>query len=160
MQIKGTVFDFSESQGDWFEFFESRIELSTGEVIYDNPKPGTGRACFRSTVPFIQERMATRTKRHEFVLNPKTRAMERVEFFESLPSAEAQQELDDMVDYAITGLERFFDAEGNAMECTRENKLKLSKVPVFDRYMARCLELQANAGVKQKEVAEKNSKKP
>jgi len=162
MAVKGTVFDFSESEGDWFEFFESRIDLENAAIIYDKPISGTGRARFRSTIPFIQEFTEKREaeKQHEFVLNSKSRAMERVEWFPGLSVTAQKQYMDDMLDYAITGLERFFDAEGNALECTRENKLKLAKVPVFDRYMARCLELQANASTQRKEVAEKNSKKP
>ena len=160
--VKGTVFDFKKTEGDWFDYFESHINIQEGEVIYDEPIPGTGQARFRSTFPFIQEftKKREKEKQSKFVLNTKSKAMEWVEWIPSLTVAEQKQYTEDMVDYACTGLERFFDAEGNALECTRENKLKLSDVPMFDRFMARCLELQTNARIKQKEVAEKNSKKP
>ena len=60
---KGTVFDLEEKQGDWFDFFESRIDQKTGEIIYDDPIPGSGRACFRDTRIFWQERLAKRKKK-------------------------------------------------------------------------------------------------
>ena len=160
MQEKGTVFDFKESEGDWFDFFESHVDMENEKIIYDDPKPGTGRACFRSTTPFIAAKMAEQKKKHEFVLNTKSKAMERIVYLEEISPEEQQKFNDDMYDYAITGWERFFDAEGNALECTRENKLKLAKVPVFDRFMARCLEIQMNGLAEQKVVIEKNSKKP
>jgi len=160
MKEKGTVFDLKEAEGDWFDYFESHVDLEAGTIIYDDPKPGTGRACFRSTTPFILAAQEKRKKKHDYVLNTKSKAMERVPYFEELSAEEQKQFNDDMYDYAIVGWERFFDAEGNALECTRENKLKLAKVPVFDRFMARCLEIQMNGIAEQKEVIEKNSKKP
>ncbi len=159
MVEKGVMFDIEESQGDWFDFFESRIDLATGNIIYDDPKPGTGKACFRPSRPLIMERIGKRKKDSEFVLNPKTRSMERVEFFKGVSIEEQQKENDDLTDYVITGLKDFYDAKGKPIECTRENKIKLSKVPVFDRFMARCMEIQMNADVKQMEKEEKNSGK-
>jgi hypothetical protein len=155
---KGTVFDLDakESEGDWFDFFESHIDLDSGEIIYDDPKPGTGKACFRSVVPFLEKCIEARKRKHQFVLNPKTRSMERVEYYEPLFMEEQKKQNEDMYDYAIVGLERFFDAQGNALECTRENKLKLSKVKVFDRYMARCMELQTNSKFERQKASEKN----
>jgi len=160
MKEKGTVFDFKESEGDWFDFFESHVDFKTGEIEYDDPVPGTGRACFKSTLPFIKEYEKKRKPQHKFVLNEKTRQMERVNYYEPLTPEEEQEYLDNLYDYAITGLERFFDSEGNALACTRENKLKLAKVPVFDRFMARCLELRANASRVRTAASEKNLKTP
>jgi len=157
---KGTMFNLEESQGDWFDFFESRVDLSTGEIIYDDPKPDTGSVCFKPARAFIIERMAERKKDSKFVLNPKTRTMERVEFYKDLTLEEAQKEQDDLIDYTITGFKKLFDMEEKPIECTRENKLKLVKVPVFDRFMARCMELQLNANIKQAEKEAKNSGKP
>lgn len=160
--VKGTVFDFKETEGVWFDYFESHIDLQEGGVIYDKPIAGTGQARFRSTRPFIQEfaKKREKEKQTKFVLNTKSKAMEWVEWIPSLTVDEQKQYADDMVDYACTGLERFFDAEGNALECTRENKLKLVNVPVFDRFMARCLLIQASARIQQEEASEKNLKKP
>ena len=154
------MFSLEESQGDWFDFFESSVDLNTGEITYADPKPDTGSVCFRSAREFIMERMARRKKDSKFVLNPKTRGMERVGFDKDLSPEESQKERDDLVDYVITGFKKLFDMEGNPIECTRENKIKLVKVPVFDRFMSRCMELQMNADVQQAETSEKNLKKP
>ena len=160
MVTNGVMFDMEESKGDWFDFFESNIDLSTGNIIYDDPKPGTGKACFRSSRPLVLERLAKRKKESEFVLNPKTRTMERVEYYKNLSMDQIQKEQDDLTDFVITGLKDFYDEKGKPIECTRENKIKLAKVPVFDRYMAKCMETQMNAGLKQAEKEEKNLQKP
>ena len=159
MVAKGVMFDIEESEGDWFDFFESTVDLNTGNIVYDDPKPGTGKACFRPSRPLVMERLAKRKKGSEFVLNPKTRSMEKVVFYKDLTSEEAQKEQDDMTDFVITGLKDFFDAKGKPIECTRANKLKLAKVPVFDRFMARCMEIQMNSNIKQAEAEKKTSQK-
>jgi len=158
---KGTVFDLTENQeGDWFDFFTSKLDLETGNVIYDDPIPGTGRACFRPARPFLEEKLEQRKKISEVVLNPKTRAMERIESYKPLTAKEEKQEREDLIDYAFTGLEDFFEPDGTPIKCTRKNKIALVKVPVFDRFMARCMELQVNANIKQAEKSEKNLKTP
>jgi len=157
---KGTIFDLEERQGDWFDFFESRIDQKTGEVIYDDPIPGSGKVCFRDMREFWQERLAKRKKRHEFVVNPTTKAMERVEYYEVMTAEEEQKERDDAFDYSIIDLKDFYDAKKKPIECTRENKLKLVTLPVFDRFMARCIILQQEAKGKQIEASEKNSSTP
>lgn len=156
---KGIIFNLDEGVGDWFEFFESRIDIKTGDVTYDDPKPGTGRVCLRDMGVFMRERQRTRKKKYEFVLNPRTRAMEKVESTEQTAEEEAQ-EREDAFDYAITGFENFFDTKGKPIKCTRENKLKLLAIPVFDRFVARCFEIQQNASKIQAEVTEKNSSIP
>lgn len=156
----GVIFDLGESQGDWFDFFESTIDLTTGDIVYSDPKPGTGRACFRPSGPFLKKQLAQKKKKSEFVLNPKNRRMERIEYLETFSIEEEQKAQDDLTDYMITGLIDFFDMEGNPIECTRENKIKLAMAPVFDRFMARCMELQLNASAEQKEKSRKNSGKP
>lgn len=157
---KGTTFDIEETDGDWFDFFESKVDLNTGDVTYDDPIPGTGKVCFRPSRPLMMERIAKRKKESEFVLNPKTRSMERVEFYKSISFKESKKEQDDMTDYVIVDWKDLFDSKKNLIECTRENKLKLVKVPVFDRFMAKCMEIQMNADLKQVEKEEKNSHKP
>lgn len=156
--MEGIILNLEESQGDWFDFFESHVDLDTGEIIYDDPKPDTGSICFRPTRSFMLERISKRKKDSKFVLNPRTRAMERVEFDKALTPEEVQTEQEDLIDFAITGIKKFFDMESKPIKCTRENKLALVKVPVFDRFMARCMELQLNANVKQAETSEKNLK--
>ena len=154
--MEGTIFNLVESQGDWFDFFESHIDLDSGEIVYDNPIENPGSVCFRPARPFLLERMGKRKKDSKFILNPKTRSMERVEFNQNLSSDEMQKEQEDLIDFTITGFKNLFDTEGNSIECTKENKIKLSGVPVFDRFMARCMELQLNSNINQAEKATKN----
>jgi len=156
---KGIFFDLDEARGDWFDFFESRIDIKTGDVTYDDPKPGTGRVCIRDMGPFWRERQRNRKKKSEFVRNPSTRAMERVEYYPQTAEEEAQ-EREDAFDYAITDFEDFFDAKGKPIKCTKENKIRLLAIPVFDRFIARCFELQQNASKIQAKVTEKNSPTP
>lgn len=150
------LFDLDESPGEWFQFFTSRIDTSTGETVYDDPE-GPGRACIRSLAPFFDERRGKREKAVEHVVNPKTHALERIVFLKELSPKEEAQERDDMWDYAITGFEGFKNAKTKEpLVCNRETKLKLMKVPMFSRFVARCLELLANTGVAEKEEEEKN----
>lgn len=157
---KGIIFNLDETAGDWFDFFESRVDLKTGEVTYDDPKPGTGRVCLRNMAVFMRKRQRSRKKEHDFVLNTNSRAMERVEYLKPQTAEEEAQEREDAFDYAITGLEDFFDGKGKPIKCTRENKLELLAIPVFDRFIARCFEIQQNASKIQTQVAEKNSSTP
>ena len=155
----GITFNLDEATGDWFEFFESRIDIRTGDITYDDPKPGTGRVCIRDMGPFWRERLRSRKKKFEFVRNPSTRAMERVEYYDQTPEEEAK-EREDAFDYAITDFDNFFDAKGKPIKCTRENKIRLIAIPVFDRFLTRCFELQQNASKIQAKAAEKNSSTP
>ena len=156
---KGIIFDLGKATGDWFEFFESHIDIRTGDITYDDPKPGTGRVCLRDMGPFWRESQRSRKKKCEFVRNPSTRAMERVEYYDQTAEEEAR-EREDGFDYTITDLENFFDAKGKPIKCTRENKLKLLEIPVFDRFIARCFEVQQNASKILAKVTEKNSSTP
>ena len=156
---KGIIFDLDKATGDWFDFFESRIDIKTGEITYDDPKPRTGRVCLRNMQAFLRERQRNRKKTYEVVLNLKTRGMEKIESTEQTAEEEAQ-ERDDAMDYAITDFQDFYDKKKNLIECTRENKLKLLAIPVFDRFIARCFEMQQNVSKIQAQVTEKNSPTP
>lgn len=149
------IIDLDAREGEWFPFFESKIN-SRGETEYEEPKEDAGRVCVRSLVPYFEEIQAKRKRKHEFVLNPTTRQMERVSFFEEPGVEQARKERDDAWDYCIVGLENFFDAKGNEITCTRENKLRLMSLPVFDRFIARCLQLLSESGVKASEAQGKN----
>jgi hypothetical protein len=144
------------SEGEWFTFFESRIG-EDGKVVYDEPKKDAGRVCIRSIVPFIEEKQGQRKRKYEFVLNPVARSMERVGYYDEIPPEQAKQEQADLWDYAITGLEGFYDKNHKEITCTRENKVKLMKLSVFDRFVARCLQLLGSATAEAKEAEEKNS---
>ena len=156
-EMQGSIIDLSV-EGEWFPYFESKIDFTDdGEVIYFDPKPGAARICLRSLIPFWEERTRKRVKKHETVLNPKTRAMERIEYYESQTAEEEARERDDALDYGIVNIERFFDAKKKPINCTRENKLLLMTVPVFARCVNRCWQLQQNSDKAQAEAAEKNS---
>jgi hypothetical protein len=148
-------FDIIE-QGEWFQFFESTIDPNTGDIIYNKPK-GDARVQLRSIVPYIEAVMDKRTRSIEHVHNPKTRSMERLSYYPEQSLAEIRKEREDTWDYAITGFENFKDRKtGKVIECTRANKIKLMKIPVFDRFVARCLQIIADSGIKEKETEAKN----
>lgn len=151
---KGTQFSAAEAEGEWFSFFESRIN-ERGEIVYDEPKPGAGRARIRSLTPFFEARARGRKKKFDWVLNTATRQMERVGYYEEATPEEAEKERDDIRDYAITGLEDF-RIDDAPVPCTRAGKLSLFRFPVFDRFVARCQVLLSAAGVKAKEGEIKN----
>lgn len=145
----------ARQEGEWFRFFESTVN-ERGEVEYADPKPDAGKFCIRPIGPVLDEIRAEKKRRFEFVFNPSTRAMERVGYFAEQSPEEARAEIERIWDYAITGIEESFDSKGQAISCTKENKVKLMSIPAFDRFVARCLQLLSVSGVKAKEEAEKN----
>lgn len=142
--IVGTSFADNEAEGEWFTFFGSRIN-EKNEVVYDDPKPGAGRMRLRSMAPFI-EALPPVKKKYEWVLNTATRQMERQGYVEDRTAEEIKKGNDDAWDYAITGLENFFIGAGQ-IPCTKEGKTRLRKLPLFDRFLARCSQLLASSGV-------------
>ena len=152
-----TVFDFERGeQGDWFSFFGSHIDQETGKVVYDAPEEGAAEFRIRSMVPFWEEKRKGRKIESKIVLNPNSKAMERVTWDADIDPATAQQESIEAWDYAITGFRNAFSAPGKAIECTLENKLRFTKIPVFVRFISRVFEIIANAGIEQREASEKN----
>jgi hypothetical protein len=150
-------FDLDGTQGEWFQFVNSTIDLNTGEITYDEPV-SDARVQVRSIIPFIEERLSKRKRLIEHIYNPKSRAMERLPYYEELTFEQAKKEREDTWDYCIIGLENFKDSKtGQEIACTRENKIKLMQNPVFDRFIARCLQMIASSGAKAKEESEKNS---
>lgn len=154
------LFALDQNEGEWFPFQNSKIDAVTGEPVFDDPVKDA-KVQIRSMTPFFEERIAKRKRQTEHVMNPKTRQMERLSFYADLSVEEAKTERDDAFDYAITGIEGFKDAKtGKVISCDRESKLALMKVPVFDRFFARCQQALASAGVKQAEVVSENLSKP
>jgi len=150
-----TTFDLeNKEQGDWFSFFESKFDSLTGETTYDLPKDGAAEFCIRSMLPFWEERQKGLKKEYKMVLNPSTRQMERVGYYPEQPDDSTAG--DDAWDYVITGMRNALDKDGNELECTRENKLKLIRIPMFLRFVKRVLDIIDESGVKQKEESEKN----
>ena len=141
-----------EDRGSWFPYFESRIDVKTMKLVYDEPLPGAARFCIRDAVAFYKQRNVSRRRRSEFVFNQHTMAMERVSYTEDQTPEEILQERDDLRDYVITGIEGAMWEDGRQIECTRENKLKLFLNDEFDRYVAKCMATLASVG----EASEKN----
>ena len=149
------IFDLEMTEGERFQFFTSTIDPVTGDVVYDDPK-GDAYVTLRPMQPFFEERVSKRSKKVEHVLNPKTREMQRVVYYPELSIEETKKERDDAWDYAITKLENFKDKFGKPIDCTRENKIKLMKVPVFDRFCARCFQIMSSSGILAKEESDLN----
>jgi hypothetical protein len=149
-------FNLDATEGEWFQFFGSHIDLNTGEIVYEDPM-SDARVQIRNWRPFINERIEKRKKSFEHVLNSKTRTMERISYYPDLSPAEIKTEKEDTYDYSITGIENFKDSKtGEVIICTRENKIKLMNNPVFDRFFARCQQILDSSGIKVKEDTEKN----
>jgi len=145
------LFNLETNEGEWFPFQNSTISPSTGEPVFDDPV-SDARVQIRSMTPFFEERIAKRKRQTEHVMNPKTRQMERITYYAELSIEEAKAERDDAYDFAIMGIEGFKDAKtGQIITCTRANKLALMKVPVFDRFFAKCQQVLASSGVKEQE---------
>jgi hypothetical protein len=144
--------DISTNEGEWFPFQNSKIDPLTGEPVFDDPDTD-GKVQIRSMTPFFEERIAKRKRQSEHVMNPKTRQMERISFYAELSVEEAKSERDDAFDFAITGIEGIKDSKtGRLLKNTREDKLALMKVPVFDRFFARCQQLLSSSGVKEQQT--------
>ena len=141
-EVKGTCFDLDAPvQGDWFPFFESHVDKDTGKITYDDPKPGAGRVCVRSIRPIIEEQQAKRKVKKEFALNPQSRTMECVSFYDDRTPEHMKADREAAIDYMIVDIENFIDGKGQPIACTKENKLRLMAIPMFDRFAARCNEL-------------------
>jgi len=147
------------TQGEWFEFFSSTVNPDTGIIEYGKPVKGA-RAEIRSITPFYEELMAAKKPSIERVINSKTHKMDRIEFYPAQTVEEIKAERGDAWDYAIVNFEGFKDkAAQKVLECTRENKIAMMKNPVFDRFVARCLQILGESGVQEKETKAKNSLK-
>ena len=150
-------FDLSgETQGEWFGFFRSEIKES-GDVTYLDPEEDAGKVCLRIASAEVVEgiQAQTRKKSAEFALNPKTRQMERVQFFEQSPAQE-KKERELIWDHAIQDWKGILDMDGNEVPCTLENKLRLMSNQQFARFVGRCLQLISGANSASVEGAEKN----
>lgn len=150
-------FDLSgETQGEWFKFFGSTIK-ENGDTVFLDPEADAGKVCLRIASPEVIESIQaqTRKKTAEFALNPKTRAMERVVYFDQT-AAQEKKENELIWDHAITGWEGILDKDGNEIPCITENKQKLMNIPQFARFVGRCLRLISGANVGAAEEATKN----
>lgn len=146
-----------QNQGTWFPYFGSHLDIKTGKYIYDDPVSDAAEFCIRNLAPFYTERLTTRKKEHAVVLNPSTRSMERISYYEDLTPEDAKKELEDAWDYAIMGIKRArWTVDGPEMECTRENKLKLKNDEEFNRFLLRCFKMLSGMEKEEAEALPKN----
>lgn len=153
-----TLFVLNNDQGEAFRFQESYIDESTGEPVFLDPKKDAGTFYIRPMGPKMEEIQSRRKRSVEHVLNPKTRAMERVVYFEPASDEEAKAQNEELWDHVIAGWDdKVLDANKKKIPITVENKMLLLKIPAVDRFIGKCLRDQQAASVKSLEVQEKNS---
>jgi hypothetical protein len=143
-----------DQTGERFQFFHSTVNPETEEIIYGDPLPDVWVE-LRPTTAFFEERNKGRARKVEHILNPKTRQMERISYYPELTGEEQAKELEDAYDYAILNFVGFTDKAGNDIPCTRENKIKMMRVPVFSRFVMRCLKV---IGASEAEAAKEEEK--
>ena len=151
-------FDLSDdAKGEWFKFFRSEIKEG-GEVVYLDPEPDAGRVRIRIADAGTIDEIRTQTRKvvKEFVLNTRSKAMERVEYEDQTPE-QKRKEGELIWDHAIQGWEGILDKDGNEIPCTTENKVKLMGIPQFARFVGRCLQIITGANAGSEEAATKNS---
>ena len=156
----GQIFTEAPEEGTWIPFFGSSVDPETGKVTYEDPVPGAAEFCIRSTKKFYEERLKTRKRESGVVLNPTTRGMQKWSDFKDQSPAELMAEYEDALDYSITGIRDAFWDKDTPINCTRDEKIRLKNIAVFDRYLARAIELLDEGAVKQAEAVEKNSLTP
>jgi hypothetical protein len=145
----------SGSKGDWFRFFESKVE--EGKTIYSEPEADAGRVCVRvadaETLEKIQAE--TRTRKSENIWNKDTRQYHHTTYYDQTPTQE-KKEREMIWDHAIVDWENIIDSKGNQISCTLENKMKLMSNPMFARFIGRCFELITGNADDLKAASEKN----
>jgi len=152
----GQIFTEAPEEGTWIPFFGSSVG-EDGKVKYDDPVKGGAEFRIRSTKKFYEERLKTRKRESSMAVNTISRSMEKVVSFKDQTPAELIAEYEDALDYSITGIRNAFWDKDTPIKCTKEDKLRLKNIAVFDRFLARAIELLDEGAVKQAEAVEKNS---
>lgn len=146
----------THKDGTWFPFFYSRLNPSTMEIEYDDPIEGGPRMKIRNPVQFFKERNEKRKTESEFVLNKKSRGMEKVSSNVELTAAQRKAENEDFADYVIDGIEDF-KLEGKVIRCDRKTKIEIMNIPIVSMYVHRCIELLQESGAQEEKAESKNS---
>lgn len=129
-------------EGQWFQFFKSEI-LPDGNIKYFDPEPDAAEFQFRQAgvdfLDIIREKTQGK-KQVEFVSNPKTRKMDRVEYYDQ---TEEQKKLErEMLwDHIIVNWRNAKDSHGNEIPVNIENKMKFLNITMFTRFLNKCLEI-------------------
>jgi len=142
--------------GSWFSFFYSKIDSATMDVIYDDPIEDGPRMKIRNPVPFFKDRNNKRKTKGEFILNKKTRAMEKVVSDLELTANEKQAENDDFVDYVIQEVDGF-KLDGQIIKGTRNEKIRMMDIPIVSMFVHRCIEILQEQGATEEKEEGKNS---
>jgi hypothetical protein len=145
----------SQKDGTWFPFFYSRIDSSTGEIIYDDPVEEGPRMKIRNPVPFFKERAETRKRSTEYVFNKKSRGMEKVSSDVELTPAQRKKENEDFADYVIDGIENF-KLDGKVIKCDRRTKIEIMNIPIVSMFVQRCIEMLQESGAQEEKETAKN----
>jgi hypothetical protein len=141
--------------GSWFSFFYSKIDSATMDVIYDDPIEDGPRMKIRNPVPFFKERSKNRKTKGEYVLNKKTRAMEKVVSELELTAAEKQAENDDFVDYVIQEVDGF-KLDGKEIKGTRDEKIRMMEIPIVSMFVHHCVEILQEQGAQEEKAESEN----
>jgi len=150
-------FELDLDKGEWFPFFKSEIQ-EDGEPKFFDPEPDEPcRVKLRLADSDFVESMQSQTRKEvvERVLNPKTRQMERLKDFDQTP-AQRKKEREMIWDYAIMDWEGVLDVNEKVVECNLENKMLMMNVPIFARFVSRCLQMISGEAASKKEVLKGN----
>lgn len=143
-------------KGAWFPYFGSKLQ-EDGSVKYDAPAKNGDRVFINPPLPAEELEkiyVQTRTRKSEFVHNPKTRQMERVAYIDQTPE-QARKEFE-MIFCAIIGDYELVDDTGEKIPVNEENKIQLMRNQEFARFVAHCLELLQLSEEDRKQALEKN----
>lgn len=144
------------SKGAWFPYFGSNADAE-GAITYEAPADEKEKVFINpplSAEALEKIHAKTRTRKSQFVYNPKTQKMDHVAYFDQTPE-QARQEFE-MIFCEIIGDFELTDANGDKIPCTPENKIKLMRVPEFARFVTRCIQLLDMTEAERKAALEKN----
>ena len=130
--------NIESDEGVWFDYQESHFDKDKGVFVFDPPNSDASIRV-RRIGKFIADSMAKRKQKEKIVLNTHSKRMERITYYEDEGQEVVQAGIDAAFDYAITGLKGFKNKKtGDVVECTKDNKIALMKIPAFDRFIAKC----------------------
>lgn len=151
-------FDFNESnEGVWFPYQQSKVDPNDNEnIIWEDPIEGA-EFKIRSIDPYIREKIIKedKTRAVKFVVNEKTKAMERLSYIPEKTFEEQIKSTQDMYIWAIISW-KGVGSKGNLLEVNDDNKIKLANNSEFCRFFNRCQDLLKKQSSFYKEESEKN----
>lgn len=150
-------FELDQDKGETFQYFKSEI-LEDGETKFYDPEPDEPcRVTLKLADPDFIEGVHAETRKTiiDRALNPKTHSMERIKDFEqTLEQKRKEREL--IWGNAILGWEGVLDVNGKVVECNQENKMRMMNIPVFARFIGRCLQLISGEASEKAGIQRKN----